>query len=53
MRRSRLYVRPLFAADGASDELFREAIVVNEDWPYYRARTQLAFGAWLRSCFPS
>ncbi len=42
------YAQPLLAEDDAGDELFREALAFNADWPYFRARTQLAFGAWLR-----
>ena len=42
------YVRPMLAGDGQAYDLFNEAVTSTIDWPYYRARTQLAFGAWLR-----
>lgn len=42
------YARPLLAEGEANDELFGDALAFNVDWPYYRARTQLAFGAQLR-----
>ena len=42
------YVRPMLAGDRQSYDLFNEAVISTFDWPYYRARSQLAFGAWLR-----
>ncbi len=41
--------RPLVAADGEAEQLFREAI--GQDWggyPFLRARTLFSFGCWLR-----
>jgi DNA-binding CsgD family transcriptional regulator len=42
------YVRPMLARDREAYGLFNAAVASTVDWPYYRARTQLAFGAWLR-----
>ena len=42
------YARPLLAPDGEADALFRIGIDSNADWPFLRARGQLAFGEWLR-----
>ena len=42
------YVRPMLAGDREAYDLFNEAVTSTTNWPYYRARTQLAFGAWLR-----
>ena len=42
------YVRPILAADQDAYDLFNAAVASTVDWPHYRARTQLAFGEWLR-----
>ena len=42
------YARPLLAPDGEAEALFQIAIDSNADWPFLRARAQLAFGEWLR-----
>jgi DNA-binding CsgD family transcriptional regulator len=42
------YARPLLASDGQAEALFQIAIDSNADWPFLRARGQLAFGEWLR-----
>ena len=42
------YARPLLAPDGEADALFQIGIDSNADWPFLRARGQLAFGEWLR-----
>jgi DNA-binding CsgD family transcriptional regulator/tetratricopeptide (TPR) repeat protein len=44
-----LYARPLLAAEGDAEQLFRAALGTDMTrWPQYRARLQLAFGEWLR-----
>jgi ATP/maltotriose-dependent transcriptional regulator MalT len=44
-----LYARPLLAAEGDAEPLFRAALGTDMTrWPQYRARLQLAFGEWLR-----
>jgi DNA-binding CsgD family transcriptional regulator len=43
------YARPLVAADGQAEQLFREAL--RPEWagyPFLRARTLFSFGCWLR-----
>jgi DNA-binding CsgD family transcriptional regulator len=43
------YARALLASDDAADELYQE--VLSSDlvrWPWLRARTDLAYGSWLR-----
>lgn len=43
------YARALLADDSHAEELFEAAIGTGmARWPFYRARTQLAYGAWLR-----
>ncbi|HEY2654330.1 MAG TPA: LuxR C-terminal-related transcriptional regulator, partial [Solirubrobacteraceae bacterium] len=43
------YARPLLAAEGDAEPLFRAALGTDMTrWPLYRARLQLAFGEWLR-----
>ncbi|HEV3055683.1 MAG TPA: LuxR C-terminal-related transcriptional regulator [Solirubrobacteraceae bacterium] len=42
------HARPLLAPDGEAEALFQLAIDSNADWPFLRARGQLAFGEWLR-----
>lgn len=44
-----LYARPLLAAEGDAEPLFRDALATDmARWPLYRARLLLAFGEWLR-----
>lgn len=40
--------RALLADDADADRLFREALRIDDCGPYDRARTRLAYGAWLR-----
>ena len=42
------YARALLASDGDSEALFDAALRSNTQWPFLKARTQLAYGAWLR-----
>jgi DNA-binding CsgD family transcriptional regulator/tetratricopeptide (TPR) repeat protein len=43
------YARPLFADDDEADELFATAVGHSASgWPFIRARSQLAYGRWLR-----
>jgi DNA-binding CsgD family transcriptional regulator len=42
------YVRALLAGESAAPGRFTAALAETAGWPYYRARTQLAYGTWLR-----
>jgi DNA-binding CsgD family transcriptional regulator len=43
------YARPLLADDDDAEALFDAALAAETTrWPFYRARLQLAYGAWLR-----
>jgi ATP/maltotriose-dependent transcriptional regulator MalT len=43
------YARPLLADDEQAEALFQAGLSVDmATWPFYRARLQLAYGAWLR-----
>jgi ATP/maltotriose-dependent transcriptional regulator MalT len=43
------YVAAILAPDATAERHFRAAIAAGrEDWPFYVARTQLAYGIWLR-----
>jgi DNA-binding CsgD family transcriptional regulator len=42
------YAMPLLAGDDAAEALFNAALRANRDWPFLRARTQIALGEWLR-----
>jgi DNA-binding CsgD family transcriptional regulator len=42
------FARPLLAADDQAEAVFLDSVAANAAWPFLRARTQLAFGAWLR-----
>jgi len=43
------YATAILARDAVAEKHFRAAIAAgHEDWPFYVARTQLAYGAWLR-----
>jgi DNA-binding CsgD family transcriptional regulator len=48
LRTQLAYIKPILAEESRAEDLFKEALASTVDWPYYRARTQLAFGAWLR-----
>jgi DNA-binding CsgD family transcriptional regulator len=44
-----LYVKAVLAADADAEPLYAGAMSAGaEDWPYFAARAQLAYGAWLR-----
>ena len=43
------YVKAVLAADADAEPLYAAAMSAGaEDWPYFAARAQLAYGAWLR-----
>jgi DNA-binding CsgD family transcriptional regulator len=42
------YARALLADESAATGRFTAALAETAGWPYYRARTQLAYGTWLR-----
>jgi DNA-binding CsgD family transcriptional regulator len=43
------HARPLLAADGSKEALFLAGLGADlADWPFARARLQLAYGSWLR-----
>jgi DNA-binding CsgD family transcriptional regulator len=43
------YARPLLAVDGGKEALFLAGLrAISTDWPFARARLQLAYGSWLR-----
>jgi DNA-binding CsgD family transcriptional regulator len=43
------YASAILAADAVAERHFRAAIATAQaEWPFYLARTQLAYGAWLR-----
>ena len=43
------YANAVLADDGDAESLYENAMTVGADgWPYYAARAQLAYGAWLR-----
>jgi len=43
------YARLMLASDDEAEQLFEEAINMElASWPFFRARAQLAYGAWLR-----
>jgi DNA-binding CsgD family transcriptional regulator len=43
------HARPLLAADGSKEALFLAGLRADlTDWPFARARLQLAYGSWLR-----
>jgi DNA-binding CsgD family transcriptional regulator len=42
------YARALLADESTAAQRFAAAIAETSGWPYYRARTQLAYGTWLR-----
>ena len=42
------YARPLVAVDARAEELFVAADRALVSWPFLRARSQLAYGSWLR-----
>ncbi|TVZ06085.1 helix-turn-helix transcriptional regulator [Trebonia kvetii] len=42
------YARALLADEADAPRRFAAALAGTHDWPYYRARTQLAYGTWLR-----
>jgi DNA-binding CsgD family transcriptional regulator/tetratricopeptide (TPR) repeat protein len=49
LRAGLAYVRPLVADDQAAEALFQAGLRTEfATWPFLRARTQMAFGAWLR-----
>ncbi len=42
------FALPLLAGDDAAEAQFDDALRSNRDWPFLRARTQIAHGEWLR-----
>jgi DNA-binding CsgD family transcriptional regulator len=42
------YARALLADESTAAERFAAALAGTPGWPFYRARTQLAYGTWLR-----
>jgi DNA-binding CsgD family transcriptional regulator len=49
LRASLAYARLMLAGDDEAEELFEAATSVElASWPFFRARAQLAYGAWLR-----
>lgn len=45
----RLYARAVLAPPGEEENRYHEALAADlTSWPWYRARTELAFGQWLR-----
>jgi DNA-binding CsgD family transcriptional regulator len=42
------YARAMLADEAAATHLFAAALAETPGWPSYRARTQLAYGTWLR-----
>jgi DNA-binding CsgD family transcriptional regulator len=42
------FAMPLLAGDDAAEAQFDDALRSNRDWPFLRARTQIAHGEWLR-----
>lgn len=43
--------RALLADDDRAESLFTDALTSDlDDWPFFRARVRLAYGAWLRRC---
>ena len=42
------YARALLADEDGAARAFAAALAENQGWPSYRARTQLAYGTWLR-----
>jgi DNA-binding CsgD family transcriptional regulator len=42
------YARAMLADEAAAPQRFADALAETQGWPSYRARTQLAYGTWLR-----
>ena len=42
------YARAMLASEAAAAQRFAAALAETPGWPSYRARTQLAYGTWLR-----
>jgi DNA-binding CsgD family transcriptional regulator len=48
LRAQLAYAHAMLADEGSAEHQFAAALAVMPGWPAYRARTQLAYGTWLR-----